>query len=349
MRPVRLLDKARYLRRLVVLERACAGPPRPDLWREGFLSHRAALFPFDRHPRALFVTDHEVERRLPALNDPADVAVLGDKVRFHDALAAADGTIARTEAVAVVEDGRVRWIGDGAAAAGPFVEKPASGSKGAGVRRIERIGEATRDGVVLVERLARQHRYAEAIFPDALNTLRVMTARDPADGAPFVFAAVHRFATAATAPVDSFSRGGVSAPVDLRTGLMGAGRSLPRHGRRQDHPRHPDTGAAIAGVRVPGHDAVLHLALSLAALFPGILVAGWDIAVTPDGPIVVEGNGHTPNLNLVQAHGPLLADPRTRAFFVENGVLTAGHLRRLRRLEAGRPPPRPGERSQSIG
>ena len=54
--------------------------------------------------------------------------------------------------------------------------------------------------------------------------------------------------------------------------------------------RHPDTGAPIAGHRLPCWAETMALAtaaLDAAHDRPSI---GWDVAITDDGPVLVEGN-----------------------------------------------------------
>jgi len=66
-----------------------------------------------------------------------------------------------------------------------------------------------------------------------------------------------------------------------------------------------------------GHDSlVLHLA-SLLSFCPYI---GWDLLVTDDDVVVLEGNDG-PDLKLHQVHRPLLADPRIRRFYEHHGVV----------------------------
>jgi hypothetical protein len=47
---------------------------------------------------------------------------------------------------------------------------------------------------------------------------------------------------------------------------------------------------------------------------------GWDVVVTADGFRILEGNNYS-DVNLIQIHGPLLADPRVAAFYSRHGVV----------------------------
>ena len=66
-------------------------------------------------------------------------------------------------------------------------------------------------------------------------------------GAPFIAAAAHRFGTSATAPVDSFKAGGLSALVELDTGCLSV--ADPGRGQRPGAQHEPRPGPPPAAVR----------------------------------------------------------------------------------------------------
>ena len=56
---------------------------------------------------------------------------------------------------------------------------------------------------------------------------------------------------------------------------------------------HPVTGTAFVGFQLPMWDEVLATVRSIARkayLLPQCHYLGWDVALTPDGPAVIEGN-----------------------------------------------------------
>jgi hypothetical protein len=297
----------------------------PSLWRDGFFSQRAELYPFDRFERRWFLTDWEIETRLGRVNDERVVPLLDDKLLFH-LLIGREPAIAGPEPIGFVANGRFHALGphasvsDALAAHERAVCKPSRGAGGAGVSVLKPSDAPPERGLFLLEGFVAQHAYAASIFPGSLNTIRVVTLADE-EGA-FVAGAAHRFGCAASAPVDNFKRGGVSALVDLDTGRMSAGRSNPGLHAEHVHPAHPDTGAAIEGVVVPMWREVMDLALALARLVPGLHHVGWDLCVAADGPRVIEGNAWLANPNLIQAHRPILLDPRVRRFMRRHGVLS---------------------------
>lgn len=54
--------------------------------------------------------------------------------------------------------------------------------------------------------------------------------------------------------------------------------------------RHPKTGRSLIGFVVPQWSAVRQLAMRAAKAFLPLRTVGWDIAVTPTGPCLIEGN-----------------------------------------------------------
>lgn len=115
-----------------------------------------------------------------------------------------------------------------------------------------------------------------------------------------------------------------SRPADGdRAGLPGGQRPL-RRDRRTDRPadrelglaaslhgwklndlaHHPTSGSPNADARLPHWDDVRDLVVRSHRSSPGRRVIGWDIAITADGSVIVEGNV-APGLDLIQrTQGP---------------------------------------------
>lgn len=77
--------------------------------------------------------------------------------------------------------------------------------------------------------------------------------------------------------------------------------------------RHPRTGAPIAGFRLPDWAAATDLARRAAVRFAPLRTVGWDIALTPDGPVLVEGNLRWSPWNALAACPADLTYPREMA------------------------------------
>jgi hypothetical protein len=131
-----------------------------------------------------------------------------------------------------------------------------------------------------------QHPVLASLHPQSINTLRLVTFNQ--DGTVVLFSAGLRMG-AGGHPKDNWSAGGILVPVDPHSGVVqGEGYMKPAFGRRVS--RHPDTGVVFDGFVVPEFDRAVALVRKLHAYFPAIHSIGWDVAITPDGPVLIEGN-----------------------------------------------------------
>lgn len=298
------------------------GRPAPALLARGFLSAKRALYPFGEHPRAAFLTDWEIEMRLLRVNAPGAADAYTDKAAVHRMAAEGALPVRMPTLLGEVRDGERVW-GDWAGE--DAIAKPCRGSGGRGVVRLEPGDAPPPRGHYVVERAVRAAAPLAHVFPGALPTVRVLTARD--EGGAFVLGAAHRFGTRASAPTDNFKRGGVVAGIELGTGALGPAVAYPDGLARRETSAHPETGERVEGVVVPGWDTLIAQALAAAEACADLTYAGWDFAATDDGPVLIEVNAALPNPNIVQASRPMLADARARRFFEAAGVITGRRAR----------------------
>jgi hypothetical protein len=83
-----------------------------------------------------------------------------------------------------------------------------------------------------------------------------------------------------------------AAAVDLESGCLG-----PITGDKPEclsvwHDRHPVTGVPVTGRKVPCWPEVVQLATRAHQVIRDRVLVGWDIAITPQGPILLEGNSY---------------------------------------------------------
>jgi hypothetical protein len=140
----------------------------------------------------------------------------------------------------------------------------------------------------LIEAYLEQHPSYKAFNPTSVNTLRVW-AYAPAGQPGKIIGAYLRIGRAGVL-VDNHVAGGLVAPVDEDTGILRAAvDGLPTH---RIHPVHPDSGVAIAGVRLDFWHEAMELAATTLTVFPKTRLAGLDIAVSTTGPSVIELNNY---------------------------------------------------------
>lgn len=162
-----------------------------------------------------------------------------------------------------------------------------------------------------------QHPYAAGLYAETVNTLRMITLRDPETGVWKLFFAVQRIGRASTIPVDNGSRGGLVCKVDLETGQLSYGRTLHDD---QVYYTHPDSGTVFSEVFVPDWDNVKREVLLCASHFPFLSFIAWDVVILPDGQLcVIEMNASSGN-NIVQLWGGQ-RNAELGAFYRHYGVI----------------------------
>lgn len=149
---------------------------------------------------------------------------------------------------------------------------------------------ASEDEGWLIQDRVEQHPALARLHPSSLNTLRVITlALD--DGTVTTTLAYLRMGRGGEAK-DNATSGGIAAWVDVATGRCEA--AVESHSEDR-FATHPDTGEAIDGATVPLWPEVRALAERAHALLPFPRDLGWDIGVTPDGPVLIEVNSYWPS------------------------------------------------------
>ena len=78
-------------------------------------------------------------------------------------------------------------------------------------------------------------------------------------------------------------------------------RHFRRPGRGHRH-RHPTTGLTIPGFQVPQWEQVRRTVEEAVTLVPNAIIVGWDVAVTAQGPVLIEGNAY-PSVQIMQTAG----------------------------------------------
>jgi len=185
-----------------------------------------------------------------------------------------------------------------------LVVKPLEGLQGRGVRVLRTraidpealVAELAADprftGWIIQERLREHPAIAALSDGEALQTLRIATFTGRS-GEVTVLSADLRVALV-PGPVDNFSSGrsgnGLAA-VRVEDGVLGP-LKLPRADGCgfEWMPAVPGGGARIEGVALPHWPATLALMRDAALAMLPARTIGWDVAITEDGPVVVEAN-----------------------------------------------------------
>jgi hypothetical protein len=259
-----------------------------------------------------FLQRCETKRGLYALLKGPGASPLGHKQKFAERCATAGARCVCCELV----------IGQGAVdpASLPDVDlfvKPLIGCGGKGAERWDRVGHRrwsdgscelegqqlidrlrTRGRPLVVQKRVLAHPSLLPLTSGALPTVRLLTCLDE-QNRPEAVAAVFRMSVGANRTVDNFHAGGVACAVSLGEGELGIASDLGADARLGWCVDHPTTGARISGTLLPYWDQVKSLGLRAHDAFNDRVLIGWDIAISDDGPIIIEGN-RGPDLDIMQ-------------------------------------------------
>lgn len=173
-----------------------------------------------------------------------------------------------------------------------FIAKVPVSKSGAGVRRYAAAdvddwaafhAELIAKDELLIEECIRQHDDLEAIAPGTANTTRVTTFVTD-DGSVEIINMAQKFGRGQVSDQAAF--GGFYTALHEDGRAMGMGYST----TGLLYETHPDTGYRIADFSLPMFDEVRALITEVAQVIPQVRYVGWDVVVTPAGPVLVEGN-----------------------------------------------------------
>lgn len=131
-----------------------------------------------------------------------------------------------------------------------------------------------------------QHPKMDIINPNALNTLRIVTVYN--NGKPYVLSVLLRVGTKATGNVDNWAKGGLAIGINDNGYLKKYGYYKPHFGTKADV--HPDTGINFSDFEIPQFHIACETACQAHRFFYNIETIGWDVAISTEGPIFIEGN-----------------------------------------------------------
>lgn len=145
-----------------------------------------------------------------------------------------------------------------------------------------------------------QHQYSNDIYDKTVNTIRLITLKDPKTHQFKIFFAVQRIGTKETIPVDNGSRGGLVANINLETGELSEARCL--HNKNV-YEVHPNSGNPIKGAKIPEWDRVKEEMLALTRNLPYMHFIAWDVLILEDGQVCIIEANTSSGVNIIQLWG----------------------------------------------
>lgn len=148
------------------------------------------------------------------------------------------------------------------------------------------IHKIYKNGFTLFESFIEQHKTLAKIYPKSINTIRIVTFLN--DNNVEIWGALLRMGWDKS--VDNFDAGGLSAKVNLSNGLVEKGAIVKYPFDNNIYDKHPITNESIKGVIIPNWAEVIKLIQNAALEVKDVRTVGWDVALTVNGPTLIEGN-----------------------------------------------------------
>ena len=278
-----------------------------------FITPRAYYFynlhePANRRKISLYIQDHEMYQLLVSLTADNEVQVFDDKLQFYRKCR--EQGLPTIPVVAFFAEGTLQEWGNEQQGAPrrDLCVKPLRGRCGKGIEMYPYAGAgrytapdaALLTGEQLLDRLAARslqqpyilqercfnHPEIAGLAPAALCTCRIVTGRRP-DGSIEAYPSVLKMATGPCL-TDNFATGGIAVPIHPDHGRLGNG--VAKLVSTHEVDRHPTTGQRIAGTTLPYWSQAVELCRQAHLAFADFAFVGWDVAITAQGPLLVEGN-----------------------------------------------------------
>lgn len=148
---------------------------------------------------------------------------------------------------------------------------------------IDRLNETGND---FVEDFVQQHDSLNELSPSGLNTIRIITQLNKNDQVEILGA---RLRITINSSIDNLAAGNIAASIDEKTGLVN-GMGVYSDITKKDEDAHPVTGVKIIGFKIPFWNESLQMVKDAALLHKQNRSIGWDVAITNNGPELIEGN-----------------------------------------------------------
>lgn len=190
-----------------------------------------------------------------------------------------------------------------------LIAKPLDLSCGAGVEKIvydEKLDtkklydSLLKNKQFLIEDYVVQHHEISRLYPNSVNTLRIVSIYK--DGVVHIVFHAIRIGNSGNF-VDNFNHGGLFTTID-DDGII---RKPAVDKQGNIYEKHPYTGTEIVNFKIPYFQESIDFVKNFAKQIPEVGYIAWDIAVTENGPVVIEGNSF-PGHDLFQSSIHMNAD-----------------------------------------
>ena len=238
--------------------------------------------------RDTYLTRVRNKKIMDLMNDPAFSDEFDDKLRFNKTFAAYLGRKTLNGETATEEELAEFLRGQEA-----IFAKINHGDCGRGVEKLyvkdfdspaAMLAYIREHGLVVLEHVLPQHEDMARLHPSSVNTMRILT--DLVDGQVHIAYITVKMGRG-RGVCDNSGQGGILCRVDPQSGKI---ISPATDDYFNVYEKHPDTGIVLQGYQLPMVDRAVAMAKEAALVFPQVGHVGWDMAITPTGPAIIEGN-----------------------------------------------------------
>ncbi len=170
--------------------------------------------------------------------------------------------------------------------------KPNNGQCGKGIEKIktsewdleELYQHLLESKLELLEEPIIQHEEMNRLNSSSVNTIRMVSVMNDKQDVT-ILATFSRIGNGKV--VDNFNSGGMTAKINRETGMI-IEEAVDKAGIVYE--KHPISGTTIKGFQIPCWQQAREMVIEAAKLSPHVRYVGWDVAITVNGPTLVEGN-----------------------------------------------------------
>lgn len=142
---------------------------------------------------------------------------------------------------------------------------------------------------LIFESVVLQTKQFSSFNESSVNTVRFMTTLYP-DGEAKIIATFIKIGRAGKCVDNAGDGGNVDVCVDIDTGELKYAIQYDGWRNIKDIEKHPDSGNQLNGIKIENWETIKEEVKKFQQAFPYCKAAGWDIAITDDGPVVIEVN-----------------------------------------------------------
>lgn len=245
-------------------------------------------FEFDKlsgTERATYVTNGLSRKLIHTFNNPAYIDIFENKVifakRFSEYFGRAWISTATMdyEAFKRFAEGKTK-----------IIYKPVENAQGQGILVFDNLNNLRQTyenikelpGEAIIEEWIEQHPLMNAVYDKAINCLRIITFYN--NGTVKFLAGGVTWGNGMQ--IANASASGIVSPVNFENGKL----EKPAADFGGQFPKHPITGTELVGFQLPYWNEIKRMLSDAAKEIPEVAYIGWDVAITPEGPILIEGN-----------------------------------------------------------